>query len=151
MSGPDVHLWTLSDVINWCRSTLDQRYPGVSFAQMLDTWEQLHLIDGPVLLQMDALEWKEAVPSIGARRLLRKEVGALDTDRRGSRKLSDVGGFDADRRGSRRVSEMGDPCRRPTDAKPKAGHKPRVACMTPPSVPFLLTPCTRVERQCPLP
>ena len=122
MSGPDVHLWTPSDVINWCRSTLDQRYPGVSFAQMLDTWEHLHLIDGPVLLQMDALEWKEAVPSIGARRLLRKEVGALGGGRRGSRKLSDVGGFDAGRRGSGRPSES---------PSPKAGRESRVACSAP--------------------
>ena len=142
MSGPDVHLWTPSDVINWCRSTLDQRYPGVSFAQMLDTWEQLHLIDGPLLLQMDALEWKEAVPSIGARRLLRREVGALGGGRAGSRRGSEVE-FDAGRRGSRRVSELGlSPPgfrRGSANADPaaalKAGWAPRIACCAPPLVP----------------
>ena len=77
MQPSDVELWSASDVISWCTARLSSRFPRVSFLETLTRMEQLHLIDGRILLEMDAGDWQEAVPSIGARKVLQNGLQSL--------------------------------------------------------------------------
>ena len=69
--------WTRQDVRCWCEATLATRFPGDCFVSLLTAVETFHLIDGHVLLQLTAAEWREAVPSIGARKALLEGLAEL--------------------------------------------------------------------------
>ena len=73
----DVGRWTPEDVKVWLEAALAARFPGVCFGDPLTRLQTVHLIDGPLLLTLTGSEWKEAMPSIGARKVLKKEVQGL--------------------------------------------------------------------------
>ena len=92
MHPTDYKQWTPADVAQWCSTKLCARFPGVSFVEILSSIEKLHLIDGHLLLQLDNSEWKEAVPSIGARKTL---MSALRTLTRSPLEHADLVRFDS--------------------------------------------------------
>ena len=69
--------WTACDVRRWSEAKLAARFPGQSFCEMLSVVENLHMIDGGILVDLQDPEWREAIPSIGARKVLRQEVARL--------------------------------------------------------------------------
>ena len=73
----DIQHWTASEVAQWCHTRLMARFPGALFGEVLTRMEKVHLLDGPMLLQLNRSEWQEAVPPIGPRMLLIQEVQAL--------------------------------------------------------------------------
>ena len=73
----ELEQWTPSDVAKWCTAKLATRFPGTLFEEMLANMEKVHLIDGLLLMQLDDSDWREAVPSIGARKTLMNEVRSL--------------------------------------------------------------------------
>ena len=76
-AADDITQWTSMDVSAWCAGVLAKRFPGASFKKLLARLQNVHLIDGPLLLELTPADWQEAVPSLGARKTLIGEVRRL--------------------------------------------------------------------------
>ena len=69
--------WTRCDVRRWLEARLATRFPGQCFDDALTRVELLHLIDGRLLLELQDSDWQEAIPSIGARKVLMRAARQL--------------------------------------------------------------------------
>ena len=77
-SGPElprsVLEWTQADVRTWCEATLAAYFPDHRFGDLLTALERKHAINGCLLVDLTGTEWQEAIPSIGARKVLKKAM-----------------------------------------------------------------------------
>ena len=74
---PIIGDWSQCDVRRWLETILCARFPSHSFSDTLAAVETTHLIDGRLLLDLSDAEWQEAIPSIGARKVVKHEVAKL--------------------------------------------------------------------------
>ena len=100
---PDKASWSVSHVISWLRAVLHEKYPDDRFDELSDRFAR-HKIDGSVLVELSAKEWKEAVPLIGPRKVLLRHFLQLEgTALPGSRSHSQDFGVAQPKKGKHRV------------------------------------------------